>query len=496
MRATVIGATTEVDLFSSDDLKNSKVFSRKNADICYLKDSYFNSPTSSDEKAVKRFQGVAKKGHHSIADHVNIEVLFENISKMLAIVLNSLQDYATSEKSGRYTVMTGNSAEEQNLYDKWRGIFRKRILDVYPDIDDDVLYTNMSKIGHPDVIISNGELSNNSMSDYDDIHRDCLMKIKNTCELLPSVKLAQENARYMLSVFTKSTTMGYTASLRQWNYIYDWCQKYINSYYYDMNEEYFKWEVSHGEEGNFVLRNKSTSEEASYFERRLYFDLLELSNFIFDNLYVDELRDMKNRCFDFLTNLSGDSNHPMAGYHVMEPDILMGRNEDIFSNDDYLGITYSVSYPASFVHIAQAERHRTLKYFMKFNPSYKNPEFFVPKIIRGTDLEKKWLSDLDTIKDLIPQATMVGIIETGHISDFILKCQERLCGRAQLEIMEQTEKTAKRFIEMKGKGNKVLDTYVEQLGSTDKIATKCKLNGVCKEPCNWIKDNKVFTRFI
>ena len=41
---------------------------------------------------------------------------------------------------------------------------------------------------------------------------------------------------------------------------------------------------------------------------------------------------------------------------------------------------------------------------------------------------------------------MVGIIETGHISDFILKCKERLCGRAQLEIMEQIEKTANRFI--------------------------------------------------
>ena len=72
---------------------------------------------------------------------------------MLAIVLNSLQDYATSEKSGRYTVMTGNSELECDLYEKWLNIFKKRVLEIEPDIDDDALMKLMEKAGHDDVII-------------------------------------------------------------------------------------------------------------------------------------------------------------------------------------------------------------------------------------------------------------------------------------------------------------------------------------------------------
>lgn len=241
------------------------------------------------------------------------------------------------------------------------------------------------------------------------------------------------------------------------------------------------------------LVRKADGISASYFETELYKDFVELSNFIKENLYVDELRDTKNRCFEFLTQLSGDDNHPMSKYHVIEADANMGRDESRTSEDDYLGVTYSVSYPASFVHIAQAERHRTLKYFMQFNPNCSVTEYLVPKCIRGTDLEKEWLEDLNSVKDLVPQATMVGIIETGHVADFLLKCEERLCGRAQLEIMEQTEKTAYRFAkEVEGNTSGVLKDYVDKFW----LNTKCQMLGDCKEPCRWIRGKKVFTRLV
>lgn len=475
MDFTVTGLTVETKGMTKEQLEQAKVFSGKNAGICYMGESYFDSEVTDPDKALKRFKSAAGRTHHSIADHVRVEVLLEGVSKMLAIVLNSLQDYATSEKSGRYTVMTGNSELECDLYEKWLHIFKKRVLEIEPDVDDDALMSLMKKAGHDDVIIENGNLSNGNMSDDDECHQDVLAKCKMN-NSLPSMKVAQENARYVLSVFTKSTTLGYSTSIRQWNYIYDWCKKYMKQFEF------------HDEGTKSVLWNVAFDEEASYFERELYKDFLSLSEFIKETMYIEEIRDTKNRCFEFLTYLSGQRT-PMSQYHVVEADALGNRTEDVYSEDDHLGITYNVSYPASFVHIAQAERHRTLKYFMLFNPLCGEFEFFVPKCIEGTNLEKEWLDDLKSVSDIIPQATMVGIIETGHISDFVLKCKERLCGRAQWEIMTQTRKTAERFIKGVTDGtitSPVCKEYVAQFTTVKgECATKCSMCGDCKEPCRY-----------
>ena len=478
MKMTVISTSKEVDKFTESDLNEAKVFSGKNAGICYMKDEYFNSYVSDNEKAFKRFGTVASTNHHSIADHVKVEVLFEGISKMLAIVLNSLQDCSVSEKSGRYTEMRANDQLETELYNKWRGLFKDRVLELYPDIDDEILMKQLERKGYKGVSVTKGVL------DVEDAQiKECLDQIKAECQVLSSVKLAQENARYILSVFTRSTTMGYKTSIRQWNYIYDWCQKYLNR---------FEW-------GDLTLEYKGVKMPASHFEYMLYMDLSKLAEFIKENLYVEELRDPKDRCFEFLTDLSGQVGHPMSKYYVVEPDFIMG-DLDKESEDDHLGVVYSVSYSASLAHIAQAERHRTLKHYMKFNPiGGEYLTFYVPKCIRGTNLERQWLHDLGKVAYNIPQATQVGFIETGHISDFILKCEERLCGRAQLEITEQTEKTAKRFIDAVDSGNasEVLKCYIDKLrDSNGEVKTKCGMLGGCKEPCKWCKNGIVFTRLV
>ena len=45
------------------------------------------------------------------------------------------------------------------------------------------------------------------------------------------------------------------------------------------------------------------------------------------------------------------------------------------------------------------------------------------------------------VKGFTPQGEIVKISEVGKYEDFILKCKERLCSAAQLEIMLQTRKT-------------------------------------------------------
>ena len=456
--------------FTEDDLRNLKIIGGKNAGVCYQKDEYFGTSVSDPFKAEPRFTQVTSTGHHSIVDHTHITVLLEGVSKMLAIVLNSLGYYATSEKSGRYTVMTGNSQKEQDLYNKWKNIFRQHILDAKPDIDDDMLTKLMAKKGHDDVIIVDGKLSNNSMTDSDSVHQNLLKECKNS-DILPSNKLAQENARYILSVFTHSTTMKYTTSLRQWNYIYDWCMEYCNRYKPKADEEYMK--VLAGGEGNVTIIRNSDNKEASYFERGLYYDFLSLANFIYDNLYVEELRDFKHKNFDCMVMLY--KNHPMNQYDLI---------------NDKIDFTYQVSYPASFVHIAQAQRHRTLKYYMLFDiESNGGFEYYIPPIIRGTLHEKDWLKDLSSVEEFVPQATLVNIVETGTLDNFTLKCEERLCGRAQLEVMEQTKDTANRFIkavESDALSNPVAISYINNLHlDNGGLKTKGMLLHNCKEDCIW-----------
>lgn len=475
MKCTVTGLSVETKGMTEEQLEQAKIFSGKNAGICYMGESYFDSNVTDPAKALPRFISTANNAHHSISDHVQIEVLLENCSKMLAIVLNSLQNYATSEKSGRYTVMSGNSERENELYNKWLSIFKSRILEIKPDVDDEMLMKLCAKKGHDDIIVSNGQLANDNMADMDSEHQRILKECKVN-KTLPSTKLAQENARYVLSVFTRSTTMGYSTSLRQWNYIYDWCKKYMSAY----------------KDNDGVLTKVEDSCEASYFEKELYNDFKELSDYIYSTMYVAELRDTKDRCFDFLTQYSGvGSSHPMTRYDlsVFEPNPYSDKYdyaEDVHSEDDKIGFMYNISYTASFAQIAQAERHRTLKYYMMCNFGIPHLDFFVPPMIRGTDYEQEWLADLTSVADILPQATKVVIIETGDIANFVLKCKERLCGRAQWEIMHQTTLTAKRFIKalQADELESFAKPYAEELcSSVTGVTTKCQLCHGCKESC-------------
>ena len=472
MRAEITGFTVDkevlenadIDLMNNESVLNMfKTFSGKNAGVCYMGDSYFkidNNNVTDPEKAFNRFMSTINRGHHSIADHVNVTVVFEGISKMLAIVLNSTQNYATSEKSGRYTVMTGNSKQEQSIYEKWCKLFEKRVLEIEPDYNDKFIKQQMiKKLGTKMFAdIKNGKMYvADKMTCIDsNIHSQFNETLANVKEMnsLPSKKIAQENARYVLSVFTKSTSMAYTTSLRQWSYIYDWCMKAIKS-----------------------IESKREKSDMTKFELELMSDFGELLRYIEElGLKVDGLNDNKDRSFDFLGNI------------VLEDELPEYTDEDQCYTDSYL-----VKYEVSFVHIAQEERHRTIKYIMQFNSKkyLDKPRFYVPKMIKDTDLYSEWLEDLNSIKDIYPQATMIDIIETGHIDNFFLKCKERLCSRAQLEICLQTEKLIKLFKQNNQLSRRSKELLKDYISDSGKVYTKCKLCG-CGESCG--RADKAYTR--
>ena len=147
--------------------------------------------------------------------------------------------------------------------------------------------------------------------------------------------------------------------------------------------------------------------------------------------------------------------------------------------------------------LAQAQRHRTLRYKMNLETAGEY-DFYIPEILKSIpELKQEWLSDIKKLADYIPQGTIVRITEQGLFEDFVLKCKERLCGRAQLEIMKSTVVNAHKFIankkELSYNNQKLLETITDEKGN---LVPRCAFKDFkCSEGCSWGK-NGAFERLI
>ena len=333
------------------DKKSAINLSGKIAGVCYDKEGFDHLENEPEEKTNRRINMTLNNGHHSVYDHNQISFNLQNVPKILAMALNNEHQYTTSEKSARYTPVVRESDDsyiselEAELYKKWMGIFRAKITAAYGNI------FNETKIE----------------------------------------KLAQENARYLVTVFMP-TQMVYTTSLRQINYIASWMAEY-----------------SRNAQGDF--------EEKLAEAMTCFISELDRNNVLEEGLLKNE-KDRKLSIF--------------------------APKGDIEKREEYFGFVYSTSYFGSFAQYAQAHRHRTLNYQLEM--SDKNPCFYIPPIIKDDNiLINEWLRDMNSVRQQHPQGELVRIHECGTYDNFILKCKERLCSAAQLEIMQQTKETLTKY---------------------------------------------------
>ncbi len=326
-------------------------FSGKSAGICYLPDTLETLFSEDIEKTKRRYKMNLESGHHSVFGHVTYNLSLEGIPKIIAMILNNEKIYNTSEKSARYTKMQP-SEKEKELYERWIEIYKKVISKEYPNFDE--------------------------------------KKVQ---------KLAQENARYLISVFTPATIMEYTVSFQQLNFIISWFEDYIEK----------------EPENAFSIQLKKAMQE-----------------------FLEALPDLKI-----------DELNPR----------VKGKKLSLFSErerKDEFGENYCTTYLGSFAELAQAQRHRTLYYEISL---LDEAEFYVPCIIKGTEFEKEWLKDISSLKEFYPQGMLIKINERGTLENFVLKCTERLCGAAQLEIMNQTLDTMKKYLEAT-KDDEIIHNYL------------------------------------
>lgn len=450
MDLRIAGFTKMADKITHEDMEQLKTHCGKNAGISQCRETFVNEQVADPGKARKRFDTTMKRRHYSIADHAQVEVVFEKASRMMAMIMNSLQYNATTEKSGRYTKMKGDDEPQQALYDKWNAIFKKRVLELYPDYNDKFVNMQLKKRGFEETV-KNGRLE--SQNKDTELHK-ALEEIYAMASL-PVNTRSQENARYVLSIFTKSTAFGYTTSLAQWNYIYDWCNKYL--------EQFFK------RDGEYWKKAKWGIIPATEFEKNIAHDLSELAAFIRENLYVDDLRDHKLRCFDILNELT-DENHPMQ---LFDP-----------GKDNRIGFSYTQSYEGSFILLSHLHRHRTIKYWMQFD---EEAGFYVPKPIKGTKYEQEWLDDLEKVRHLYPQGMLINIIEAGTLDTFAQKTSERFCGCAMSETMENVKAVAEKFVHWakSGEASEMEKKYIEKFYDfeNDRFKTKAEITDGCVEGC-------------
>ena len=166
-------------------------------------------------------------------------------------------------------------------------------------------------------------------------------------------------------------------------------------------------------------------------------------------------------------------------------------------NAEYYGDVYTSVFYASFAQVAQEQRHRTTR--VKINFGGKDASeygFFVPPILKGSGLEKEWLADMELIKEVYPQGTLVEVTEQGLFEDFVVKCKERMCGRAQLEIMLDTMHMIEKFEKNRQNLSKANQKRLESILEQNRPCARCGFDDFqCVEGCIWGK-KEALTRLI
>lgn len=252
-------------------------------------------------------------------------------------------------------------------------------------------------------------------------------------------KLAYENARYMISVFCE-TSMVYSLPFRNMFYVMDFTER--------------------------MIKNLSRSEMSGKFNERLKTELLSLKEAFFHIVGKENFHENKNDYFRFLPVQA-------VGYYD--------------ENNEYYGDVYTARYFASFAQVAQLERHRTTR--IKVNFGGKDATefgFYVPPLIKHTKWETEWLSDIESVKEIYPQGTLVSVTEQGLFEDFAMKCKERMCGRAQLEIMEQTKELLFRFFKYKENLSEANQKRLDGMFQKNEPCARCGYpDFTCTEGCKW-----------
>ena len=338
--------------------------------------------SESDAILINRGVGTIYSDHTTPSEHQNITLELTGIPKILCMILNNEKQYSADERSLRYTEVEPNeyiTEKEKYLYDKWLSKLENIIWNEYGSF-----YMRDSK--------------------------------ENEARARKAVhKIAQENARYMVSVFMP-TSISYTVPWIQINKIMVYMKRIVDN---PMNEleimlvPYLKEFIHLCTEKNVTITKNSIYEVAnrdSEVKEKLYKTHPEIKEYCGSNEFI--YKNNKNvdlSLFAYRNKFSG-----------------------INSNNEY-GYTISYNNFESWACLAQEHRHRTIDCEMLIPERFYG---YIPQIFNNNyDLVNEWINDINSVKNVYPQGQMIKVNRIGSLKSIIkFVSQERACSRAQLEI--------------------------------------------------------------
>lgn len=339
--------------------------------------------SESDTTLIRRGIDTLFSAHTSPTEHQIVGLEITGIPKIMCMVLNNEHQYQADERSLRYTEIEPNkyiTKEEYILYQKWLVRFEEIINKKYGDFYDRVCKVEKEK-----------------------------KKVIH--------KLAQENARYVVSVFMP-TTLTYTVPWIQLNKILTYMQKVIDQPMNDFEKllvPYFK---------DFIDQCKKLKVAIT-------------KNDVYEIGVSDgSLWEKMSKSHPEVNGYSKNNELFYKDSKGVDLSLFANRNEfsGINATNEF-GVNLSYNNYESFACLAQEQRHRVLSTEMLILDDFSS---YVPPIIRD-DMEStlEFINDVASVKEVHPQGEIIKVNRCGTVKN-VLKfvAQERACEHAQLEIMQ------------------------------------------------------------
>lgn len=329
--------------------------------------------TETSEQLIERGLNTILSDHTSPSEQPFVSLEIVDIPKILCMILNNEHEYMADERSLRYTLVEPSeyiSDKEVELYNKWLEIFIKILNDEYFDF--------FKRFNSRATEEKNIKATNSAIK-----------------------KIAQENARYMVSVFIP-TTLTYTVPLAQINKICLYMENIIN-------------------------------EPRSDFEKLIAPYLKE---------FIQKLKDLgvlitEKDAYELCPSLGINPSDKILYHNNKHIELSLFAERNKFSGIDLpneYGVNFNYNMKISFASLAQFHRHRTINYEME-TPKIEDTEFYVPLLLEGKEeLTKEWLADILTVNEYYPQGKLVKVNASGSLKYLVNYVgKERACDRAFLE---------------------------------------------------------------
>lgn len=135
------------------------------------------------------------------------------------------------------------------------------------------------------------------------------------------------------------------------------------------------------------------------------------------------------------------------------PQVYPNIPHPIYEAETYHDV-YSSLYYVSLDTLCKLQDYRSIRY--KINDArVMNETFYCPDFIGDNEeLKKEWGTDMESIKNNLPQGLAVEVVEIGGIDDFLSKCKNVLCGGTEYELQQNVSSVLLNFY-----NNKHLSPY-------------------------------------